>query len=136
MSAKAWKEYKSARCAVFMEWWHGLIEEGNLQLAVTIMVVASDIIEFPRKHSQRLAHAYIDQLDRYRLPGQSAYLRRYAAIRSLQITSTQIGVTHVVHCQTCGKSTGSLEEIGMEKEGKRFWYCGKCRSAAKVCAIW
>ena len=173
MTTKAWDDYRSARCSVFMDWWTGLIDEvriwphsllrqgprcvadqqGNVQLAVTVMVIATGIVDFPQKQSERLAHAYIgtsvilslkegsstdlpDILDRYRLPVQSAYMRKYAAIISLQITSTQIGVTHLVHCQRCGRSTGSLEDIGMEKQGKKFWFCGKCKSAAKACIIW
>jgi hypothetical protein len=136
MTTKAWKEYKSARCAVLLEWWHGLIEEGNVQLATIIMVIAVGLIDFPPRQAQRLAHAYIDMLDRYRLPVQTAYMRRYASIQSLQISSGGTGVTHLVHCQACGRSTGSLEETGMEKKGKKFWFCAKCRMPAKTCAIW
>jgi hypothetical protein len=75
-------------------------------------------------------------LERHRLPLPASYIRKHAQLLALQIFASRPGVTHVAHCQRCGKSTGSLDEIGLEKEAKRFWWCKKCRLDARVCAVW
>jgi hypothetical protein len=73
-------------------------------------------------------------LDRAHLPLQSAYIRKYAQILSLEVYAQDSGITHIAHCQRCRKSTGSLEDIGLK--GKRFWWCRRCRLAARICVIW
>ena len=74
-------------------------------------------------------------LEQHRLAIPAAYIRRHASITSLEIVLGDLGVTHLTYCSRCGKGTGSLEDVGMHNHGKQFWYCRKCRLAAKECAI-
>ena len=74
----------------------------------------------------------VDMLEQHRLPVPAAYIRKHANIPSLETYAQQEGMTHIVHCSRCQKSTGSLEDIG---SGKEFWWCKKCRMSAKRCGI-
>lgn len=75
-----------------------------------------------------------DMLDQAHLPIQSAYIRKYAQILSIETYAQDVGITHTAHCQRCRKSTGSLEDIG--SKDKKMWWCRRCRLAARICAIW
>lgn len=105
-----------------------------MQLAATIALIASPLVNFPPFQVERLAHAYVQLLERHRLPIFAAYIRRFSGIPSLEITPQDEGLTHTYFCERCGKSTGTLEDI--EVKGKVFWWCKKCRMGAKRCAVW
>lgn len=122
-------------------------------MATTLYLIASKVIDFPAKQAERVAHSYIgkrnhllqdietqlthsiEQLEQYRLSIPAAYIRRFARLASLEVVIGDPGVTHLVYCSRCGKGTGSLEDTGMERHGKRFWYCKNCKLPAKQCAI-
>lgn len=74
-------------------------------------------------------------LEQRRLSIPAAYIRRFAGLPSLEVLVGDPGVTHLAYCSRCGKGTGSLEDVGMEKRGKQFWYCQSCRLPAKECAV-
>lgn len=122
-------------------------------MATTLFLIASKVIDFPAKQAERVAHSYIgkcirsthfigpwlkhsiEQLEQYRLSIPAAYIRRFARVSSLEVVIGDPGVTHLAYCSRCGKGTGSLEDTGMERHGKRFWYCKNCKLPAKQCAI-
>lgn len=159
---KEWQEYRKKRVATLMTWWDGCVEnvscpsllgvvclvqskiviwqaelqgvQGEMQLAATIALIASPLVNFPPFQVERLAHAYVQLLERHRLPIFAAYIRRFSGIPSLEITPQDEGLTHTYFCERCGKSTGTLEDI--EVKGKVFWWCKKCRMGAKRCAVW
>lgn len=108
--------------------------QGEMQLATTIALIASPLVTFPPFQVERLAHAYVQLLEQHRLFMFAAYIRRFSGIPSLEITPQDEGLTHTFFCERCGKSTGNLEDI--EVKGKIFWWCKKCRTGAKSCAIW
>ncbi|OWZ62705.1 hypothetical protein AYX14_06867 [Cryptococcus neoformans] len=130
---KEWQEYRKKRVATLMTWWDGCVENGEMQLAATIALIASPLVNFPPFQVERLAHAYVQLLERHRLPIFAAYIRRFSGIPSLEITPQDEGLTHTYFCERCGKSTGTLEDI--EVKGKVFWWCKKCRMGAKRCAV-
>ncbi|WVQ84512.1 hypothetical protein IAT38_006666 [Cryptococcus sp. DSM 104549] len=130
---REWEEYRKRRIRGLMSWWEGCIDGGEMQLATTLAIVASSLTPFPPAQTERLAHSYVEALERHRLPLPAAYIRRHAAIPSLEITAQDQGMTHTFHCQRCGKSTGSLEDIGVE--GKVFWWCKRCGLDSKSCAV-
>ncbi|KLT45838.1 hypothetical protein CC85DRAFT_281991 [Cutaneotrichosporon oleaginosum] len=72
-------------------------------------------------------------LEAHHLSIPLAYYRRFSNVLSAQTRSAMDGVTHVQYCAKCGKSTGSLDD---SHETKTFWWCLKCRRAAKLCTIW
>lgn len=108
--------------------------QGEMQLATTIALIASPLVTFPPFQVERLAHAYVQLLEQHRLFMFAAYIRRFSGIPSLEITPQDEGLTHTFFCERCGKSTGNLEDI--EVKGKIFWWCKKCRTGARSCAIW
>lgn len=128
-----WEEYRKKRVATLMTWWDGCVENGEMQLATTIALIASPLVTFPPFQVERLAHAYVQLLEQHRLFMFAAYIRRFSGIPSLEITPQDEGLTHTFFCERCGKSTGNLEDI--EVKGKIFWWCKKCRTGAKSCAI-
>ncbi|WWD20381.1 hypothetical protein CI109_104857 [Kwoniella shandongensis] len=130
---KDWEEYKKRRVEGLMVWWQGCVDDGEMQLATAVYVIGSCVAKFPKHQCERLVHAYVDMLERHRLPIPAAYIRQHGLTPSLEITAQDEGMTHTFHCQRCGKSTGSLEDIGVE--GKVFWWCKKCRMGAKICAV-
>lgn len=157
---KEWEEYRKRRVETLITWWDGCVEnvrqllffflfflclsnlpeaktaniQGEMQLATTIALIASSLVTFPPFQLERLAHAYVELLERHRLPIFAAYIRRFSGIPSLEITPQDEGLTHTYFCEKCGKSTGSLEDI--EVKGKIFWWCKKCRAGARGCAVW
>jgi hypothetical protein len=74
-----------------------------------------------------------DLLERHRLDIPVAYLRLNAEILAIQTLPGQEGITHILHCANCGKSTGSLDD---DPDKKKFWWCTKCRRGAKICTVW
>ncbi|OCF77880.1 hypothetical protein I204_01883 [Kwoniella mangroviensis CBS 8886] len=128
-----WLMYRKRRVDALHEWWEGCIDDGEMQLASCIAIVGSKIGDFPSKQVERLVHSYVDMLERHRLPIPASYIRLYSHIPSLQIVAINEGITHKLHCGRCGKSTGELDDIGVE--GKKFWWCKKCKLGAKVCSI-
>ncbi|WRT69791.1 uncharacterized protein IL334_006782 [Kwoniella shivajii] len=130
---KDWSIYRKRRIDGLLKWWEGCIDDGEMQLATTIAIVGNKLGEFPTRQVERLAHSYIDMLERYRLPNPASYIRLYSGILSLQIVAVNEGITHKLHCQRCGKSTGELDDIGVE--GKKFWWCKKCKMGAKLCSV-
>ncbi|ORY34659.1 hypothetical protein BCR39DRAFT_513871 [Naematelia encephala] len=131
--ADEWEAYRRKRCEVLKDWWQTYINDGEVQMATAVFVIGSCLFEFPSRQCERIVHTYIDLLERYRLTGSAAYIRKHAGIASLETLSTDEGVTHIVHCARCGKSTGSLDDIGIE--AKRFWWCKRCLLTAHKCAI-
>ncbi|KAK8849751.1 hypothetical protein IAR55_005086 [Kwoniella newhampshirensis] len=130
---KDWVEYKKRRVEGLMIWWQSCVDDGDMQLATAVYVVGSAVATFPKDQCERLVYSYVDMLERHRLPIAAAYIRRHALTPSLETTAQDEGMTHTSHCQQCGRSTGSLEDIGVE--GKVFWWCKKCRMGAKTCAV-
>ncbi|WVF68409.1 hypothetical protein IAT40_003174 [Kwoniella sp. CBS 6097] len=128
-----WEEYRRRRVHGLMRWWEGCINDGEMQLAATVAIVGSCVATFPAEQFERLAHCYIDMLERHRLAVPASYIRLYADLPSLQIVPMTEGMTHRLHCQRCGKSTGELDDIGVE--GKVFWWCKRCKNGAKSCAV-
>ncbi|OCF34320.1 hypothetical protein I316_03834 [Kwoniella heveanensis BCC8398] len=128
-----WDEYKRRRVDGLMRWWEGCIDDGEMQLAATVAIVGSCVATFPADQTERLAHSYVDMLERHRLAAPASYIRLYANLPSLQIVPMTEGMTHRLHCQRCGKSTGELDDIGVE--GKVFWWCKRCKNGAKSCAV-
>ncbi|WWC73599.1 uncharacterized protein I206_107571 [Kwoniella pini CBS 10737] len=128
-----WATYRKRRLEALKKWWEGCIDDGDMQLATTIAIVGIAVGEFPAKQVERLAHSYVDMLERHRLPLPASYMRLYSNIPSLQIVPINEGITHKLHCGRCGKSTGELDDIGVE--GKKFWWCKRCKLGAKVCAV-
>ncbi|WWC65935.1 uncharacterized protein I303_108557 [Kwoniella dejecticola CBS 10117] len=128
-----WAEYKKRRLEALKGWWAGCVDDGEMQLATTIAIVGSAVGTFPLRQVERLTHSYVDMLERHRLPLPASYIRLYSNIPSLQIVPINEGITHKLHCGRCGKSTGELDDIGVE--GKVFWWCKRCKLGAKVCAV-
>ncbi|WVN90903.1 uncharacterized protein L203_106148 [Cryptococcus depauperatus CBS 7841] len=128
-----WEEYKKRRLRSAMTWWATCVDQGDLQLATTTALILAPLADISSTQLERLTHAYIDLLERHRLFSSAAYIRRFSNIPSLEITAHDQGVTHPFFCERCGKSTGSLEDIGVG--GKVFWWCKRCRLGAKACAI-
>ncbi|KAL7425251.1 SEA (Seh1-associated) complex subunit [Cryptotrichosporon argae] len=129
--AREREEYRRARERQVVEWWRCYADDGEAQLAASLAIVAAAAVEFPPAQTERVVHAYLDQLDRHRLAGPAAYVRRHAGLLSVQTLAQHDGITHILHCVRCGKPTGSLEDAGTDK---RFWWCTRCR-AAIACAI-
>ncbi|TYJ57984.1 hypothetical protein B9479_001342 [Cryptococcus floricola] len=128
-----WEEYKRGRMKSLETWWDACVDNGEVQLAATIALIAQPLHQFPPFQLERIAHAYADALESLRLPLPASYIRRFSGIPSLEVTAQDQGVTHTLGCDRCGKSTGSLEDIGVE--GKVFWWCKKCKMGAKECAV-
>nr|XP_019043442.1 hypothetical protein I302_08019 [Kwoniella bestiolae CBS 10118]OCF22372.1 hypothetical protein I302_08019 [Kwoniella bestiolae CBS 10118] len=128
-----WMRYKKRRVDALRRWWEGCIDDGEMQLATSVAIIGSKVGEFPLKQVERLVHSYVDMLERHRLPLPASYIRLYSHIPSLQIVAVNEGITHKLHCGRCGKSTGELDDIGVE--GKKFWWCKRCKLGAKVCSI-
>lgn len=72
-------------------------------------------------------------LDAHRLAIPAAYMRRHALMPSLEVRPTDEGMTHVVTCEKCKRSTGAVD-IPLA-EGT-FWWCKRCKAAARRCVIW
>ncbi|ODN73379.1 hypothetical protein L202_07913 [Cryptococcus amylolentus CBS 6039] len=128
-----WEEYKRGRMKSLETWWDACVDNGEVQLAATIALIAQPLHQFPPFQLERIAHAYADALESLRLPLPASYIRRFSGIPSLEVTAQDQGVTHTLGCDRCSKSTGSLEDIGVE--GKVFWWCKKCKMGAKECAV-
>lgn len=141
-----WDTYRASRCGMLLDWWRSYVDDGEVQLATAVLIVGGKVVNFPRKQSERVLEAYIgelfgpqtladypDLLERYQLSIPVAYVRKYANVLSAQTLATQDGITHILHCARCGKSTGSLDDTA---DRKTFWWCTKCRRAAKLCAVW
>lgn len=128
-----WDRYREKRCHALLEWWDTYVDDGEVQLATAIFIVGSCVADFPAKKTERLAHAYIEMLERRRLTIAAAYIRRYSGLESLLTTAREEGVTHIFFCERCQRPTGSLEDIGVK--GKIFWWCKRCKLAARQCII-
>ncbi|WVQ74341.1 hypothetical protein IAR50_003940 [Cryptococcus sp. DSM 104548] len=128
-----WDVYKKRRMESLRVWWDACVDNGEIQLATTLALIAQPLHQFPPFQLERISHAYVDALESLRLPLPAAYIRRFSGIPSLEVTSQDQGVTQTLSCDRCGKSTGSLEDIGVE--GKVFWWCKKCKMGAKECAV-
>jgi hypothetical protein len=74
-----------------------------------------------------------EMLEANRLSGAAAYVRRHSCVPSLEIRTTDEGVSHIIHCAKCRRSTGPLD--APVDEGK-FWWCKHCSRSAKTCVIW
>ena len=73
-----------------------------------------------------------DILDAHRLSGIAAYVRRYSGIPSLEIRTGDEGITHLVNCAKCRKSTGAID-APLAKSN--FWWCKNCKRPAKTCVV-
>lgn len=125
-------------------------------MAATLYLIGTKVIDFPAKQAERVVHAYVgesssttpgpdadqvlmthvaEMLEHQRLAIPAAYIRRFAKLSSLEVVVGDPGVTHLAYCARCGRGTGSLDDTGMERRGKRFWYCKNCRLPAKQCAV-
>ena len=71
-------------------------------------------------------------LEAHRLPVAAAYIRKHSGIASLEVQPGDEGMTHIVHCARCRKSTGGLDVAPGEAE---MWWCKKCRHAARICSV-
>ncbi|EIW71387.1 hypothetical protein TREMEDRAFT_42787 [Tremella mesenterica DSM 1558] len=128
-----WDKYREKRCATLVEWWLSHVDHGDIQLATTIFIVGSCAVDFPRQQCERLVHAYVDLLERYKLFLPASYIRQYAGFDTLHVTPFDEGMTHILFCQRCQRPTGSLEDIDVK--GKKFWWCKRCKLAAQHCAV-
>ncbi|GFZ49758.1 hypothetical protein JCM24511_07161, partial [Saitozyma sp. JCM 24511] len=133
LEAEAVKRYRQRRCQLLLDWWQSYVEEGEVQLATTAFIVGSCVVHFPKQQCERIAHSYLELLDRHRLAIPGAYIRRHAAINSLETYAQDVGMTHIAHCHRCGKPTGSLEDIG--RDDVAFWWCKRCKLGARTCTI-
>ena len=70
-------------------------------------------------------------LEANRLYTPAAYVRRHSGIPSLEVRSGDEGVSHIIHCVKCRKSTGPLDA----PIGEKFWWCKNCKRTAKSCVI-
>ncbi len=75
----------------------------------------------------------LDLLEAHRLSTQAAYVRKYSSVDSVETLPSHEGITHVVHCGTCGRSTGSAE---IPTDQGKFWWCKRGKRYAKECAVW
>lgn len=124
--------------------WNVADAKGEVQIATALYMVGEGVVDFPPKQAHRVLDAYIgklylphkltrDILERYHLAVPVAYIRRFTSILDVQTLPGQDGITHILHCSKCGKSTGSLEDTA---DKKSFWWCTKCKRAAKLCVVW
>ncbi|BEI90469.1 uncharacterized protein CcaverHIS019_0305390 [Cutaneotrichosporon cavernicola] len=127
-----WDDYREARIQSFLDWWEAYIDDGEVQLATALCIVGSKVIRFPQKQVERVLDTYLNMLEAHHLPVPLAYYRRFSNILDAQTVSGMDGISHVQYCVKCGKSTGSLDDTS---ETKTFWWCTKCRRAAKICTI-
>ena len=126
-----------------------IMVQGEVQLASTLLVVGRGVVQFPRVQSERIIHAYIgmwavryrvtivdvcaELLEAHRLPVEAAYIKKHGTISSIETRVADSGVTHVVHCAYCGRSTGSTDIPTSEGT---FWWCKRCKRNARQCVVW
>ncbi|ORX37616.1 WD40-repeat-containing domain protein [Kockovaella imperatae] len=127
-----WTAYKKQRMAPLLAWWLAYVDDGEVQLASTLLVVGREYVDFPVAQSERIVHAYLELLEAHHLAVQAAYVKKYAGLDSMETRAGDDGVTHVVHCASCGRSTGSVE---ISHEEASFWWCKRCKKNARYCVV-
>ncbi|WOO82174.1 putative WD repeat-containing protein [Vanrija pseudolonga] len=56
-----WELYREKRCTALLDWWRSYVEDGEAQLATTVFVVGSIVVDFPQKQAQRVLEAYLGE---------------------------------------------------------------------------
>lgn len=128
-----WDAYRDSRCAPLLDWWQAYVDDGEMQFATAIFILGSTVVAFPQQQAERVLDAYLDMLERHRLVVPLAYVRRSCGVREALTLPGQEGITHPIYCCKCGKSTGTVEDTA--DPHRVFWWCPRCRRAAKICSI-
>ncbi|KAM5544402.1 hypothetical protein V8D89_002062 [Ganoderma adspersum] len=111
-------------------------DEGDIIMCAMLSLILPQELKITKSRVARFVEAYIDILTRLRLHTCAAYIRKFATVDAVRMTTSMSTIIYTA-CRKCRKPllrpAGPVVYAG--RPGGSFAYCLQCRNSITKCAI-